>query len=363
MFLTLRVHATYSQIQPQTSSSVMAEHLSLSGYISPCLSTVSFSTVGSDDEGSSWICGAPCDGGCLAGDITARPRSEGNEENLDQEPLLLCYRGYLEIDIKVYHCNHANLHKGNEICDRMIDFLIHQSHTSAYEAFRWRRPNEVLIFPCAFAQCLLAVDEAVSQVELAHKLQCLHSKVVRFTPAQIWTSTLLIVPAQVGCHRVLLAVTNARLAMSQSEPARSIHEVIPGHSRPDRTPFAILFLSSTPLVISTDIERIKVLFQLYLQVLWKRQSGSDLEFIDWVDVNSPGQDIVSKEALHVVRNAEVLMRPGVADRLRQAHQGVYMMKAAEWNAIFNPQVMEGDFYRQRKLKVVKQEAQLWQMNA
>lgn len=85
-------------------------------------------------------------------------------------------------------------------------------------------------------------------------------------------------------QRALLVVINARHAMSQSEPAHCVHEVLPGHSKPDRMPFAILFLNSAPFPnTSEEIEIISHL-RRYLALLWRLYRGSDLEFVDWANV-------------------------------------------------------------------------------
>lgn len=37
---------------------------------------------------------------------------------------LLCYHGYLEIDVDVFHFDLTNLRDGNDVSDRMLDFLL-----------------------------------------------------------------------------------------------------------------------------------------------------------------------------------------------------------------------------------------------
>ncbi|KAG8919527.1 hypothetical protein FRC01_001244 [Tulasnella sp. 417] len=255
----------------------------------------------------------------LADNFTPPIGQTGNETDPDQESKLLRYRGYLGIDVKVLNSDLATLRKGSNVSAHMVDFLLHRSHTVAHEAFQWRS-TEVLVFPCAFTRGLLAIDEQGSPVNVEHHLQRLHSQVTTLSLAQIWASSLILLPAQFGGQYVLLAVTNACLAISRSDPARSIHDVLPGHSKPDREPFAILFLSSTSVLEARSLERIKYLIVQYLQLLWKWECGADLEFVDWVDVECPVQDVIEEGGLHVVHHAEVLMKPGVADRLRQAYQ-------------------------------------------
>ncbi|KAG8963452.1 hypothetical protein FRC05_004725 [Tulasnella sp. 425] len=340
----------------------MAEAFS-SPEISTRLIPVQAERLSSDDESISTGDGSPSNRRVYP--ALPHPYREGNEKvqaiRDEQGMLLLHYHGYLEIDVDVLHLDLTKLREGNEVSDRMLTFLLLQSHGVSHEAFRWR-PDEVLILPCVFGSGLMALDENASPADVHSMLLRLHSQTVSYTLEQIWHSTLLLIPVRIECQNVLLAISNAQLAISRSASARRIHEVLHGHSKPDREPFAILFLNSAPFSKPRRLPKLTFLIRKYLDVLWKQLYGSDLEFIDWVDIKVPCQDIISDGGLHVVHNAEVLMRPGVTDRLRQAHQHIYQIKMKEWYSIFNPLLMRGDFYRHRKVMVVEQEAQLWQID-
>lgn len=104
--------------------------------------------------------------------------------------------------------------------------------------------------------------------------------------------------------------------------------------------------------------------------------------IDVAYLKSPRQEVVSESGLHLAHNAEVIMRPGAADRVRQAGQvcgfdsgwpvrsingfnttksqkSVLHMSQTEWCAIFRPQFMRGNSFRRWNVKVVEQEAEVW----
>lgn len=130
----------------------------------------------------------------------------------------------------------------------------------------------------------MALDENASPVNIESVLWSLHSRIMNYTLKQIWRSILLLIPVKMGGQHILLAVSNARLATSQSAPARCVHEVLPGHSKPDRDPFAILFLNSAPFSKPRGCQKLMFLTRKYLGVIWRQLHGSELEFIDWVDV-------------------------------------------------------------------------------
>lgn len=199
--------------------------------------------------------------------------------------------------------------------------------------------NDVLILPSLLGQGLVSLDKASGPDDLDCELQRLHLQHVPYGLDRVWGSGLLIIPVQIKSQHALLVVTNARLATSQCEPARCVHEVLPGHSKPDRMPFAVLFLTSAPFPKAKEEMGLSSVVRRYLALLWRWYRGSDLEFVDWLSVKvrliypdtctsridaaypkSPRQEVISESGLYLVHNAEVVMRPGTADRIRQASQ-------------------------------------------
>lgn len=213
-----------------------------------------------------------------------------------------------------------------------------QSHAVSYKTCHWD-VNEVLILPSLLGQGLVSLDEANEANDLDRELQRLHLQHVKYALDRVWGSVLLLIPIQIKRQHALLVVTNARLAISQSDPARCVHEVLPGHSKPDRMPFAVLFLTSAPFTKAKEEIRLSSVIRRYLALLWRWYRGSDLEFVDWLSVKvrlispeactspidvtypkSPRHDVISESGLYLVHNAEAIMRPGAADRVRQAGQ-------------------------------------------
>ena len=143
-----------------------------------------------------------------------------------------------------------------------------QSHAVSHEAFRWQA-DKVLIFPCLFGNALFALNDNATPIDIHSSLWSLHLRAINYSLKQIWRSTLLLIPMKVDCQHVLLVVSNAHLAISQVAPARSIHEVLPGHSRPDREPFAILCLNSAMLSRPREVKKLMFLVRKYLEVLWR----------------------------------------------------------------------------------------------
>ncbi|KAG8933460.1 hypothetical protein FRC01_009128 [Tulasnella sp. 417] len=232
----------------------------------------------------------------------------------------LTYRGYLNIDHTVYTFEFEKLRSGRDVSPSIIDVLLAQAHAVAYEHNRTLMSNR-LIFPTSFGRSLLAstsnADPAVSPDEgIVPALEA----IAAYPSHRIWQSSTLLIPFQHSYQWILVAVTNLVEAVSQDFVGPRLHDVLHGDSRPDRTRFTILVLSSSRLIKNKSLTQIPQRVRAFLNLSWEQLRGTKLEFVDFFIVKCPEQEESVGSGLHVVHNAELLMRPGVAEDIRKVAQ-------------------------------------------
>ncbi|KIO26895.1 hypothetical protein M407DRAFT_23837 [Tulasnella calospora MUT 4182] len=294
--------------------------------------------------------------GTSTGDGSANNPFTFNEEvEPSVSPLVLEYSGYLKARLHLRRNDVQRLQGGEELCDRMIDFLLAHAHAVQYE-LRRSALSRVIVLPSAFGERLASLAMGHARFKGDTPVDFMMERLSMYALDEIWGATLLLVPVQVNHHWILIAVTNPLQAISRETFQRGVHDVIPGELKPDREPFTILLLNSAPQYALNVISKLPAQMRLFLELSWFKLKGSSLEFVNWYPVKCPEQFDSISCGLHVVHNAEVMMREGIAGRVRKASQKVIAMSPSEWCRIFNPTLMQSETYRTLKLAVVQQEA-------
>lgn len=138
----------------------------------------------------------------------------------------------------------------------------------------------------------------------------------------MWNSTLLLIPANIDRHWILLVVCNAREAVSSRTPRVVCQQIEPSDNKPDGMPFCILSMDS----FGASRESLRGLLRSYLQFDYQRRNGEPLEYLDgfrvrvsfYVNVSAPKftslqcpfqMDAVSC-GLHTIRHVEVMLSNG-----------------------------------------------------
>lgn len=142
--------------------------------------------------------------------------------------------------------------------------------------------SNVLVFPTSFGRSLLAStpngDPAVSLHEaMTPALQA----VAAYPARRIWRSPTLLIPFQHSYQWILVAVTNLDEAVSRDFVGPRLHDVVQGDSRPDRTRFTILVLSSSRLIRNKYLIQIPERVRDFLNLSWEQLHGTKLEFVDF----------------------------------------------------------------------------------
>lgn len=296
----------------------------------------------------------------LAGAGSADDPFKFNEE---EEPgissLVLEYTGYLKARVDLRLNDVQRLQRGQELCDRMIDFLLAHTHAVQYE-LRRSVLSRVIVLPSTFGERLVSLAMGHDLGEGASTVNFMLQRLSMYNLEEIWNASLLLVPVQVSHHWILMVVTNPFQAVSQETSRPGVHSVIPRELKPDREPFTILLLNSTPRYVPKVISKLPEQMRKFLELSWFKLKLSSLEFVNWYPVKCPEQFDSISCGLHVVHNAEVMMREGIADRLRKASQKVLGISPSEWRSIFNPTLMQAETYRTMKLAIVQQEIAVYQ---
>ncbi|KAG9044325.1 hypothetical protein FS837_008341 [Tulasnella sp. UAMH 9824] len=144
-----------------------------------------------------------------------------------------------------------------------------------------------------------------------------------YTLQEIWSASLLLIPIQITHHWLLAAVTNPCQAVSREASREGLHDVIPGELKPDREPFTILLLNSSPQYAASTVSKLPAQLRRFLELTWFKLKSSTLEFVNSYPVKCPEQIDSISCGLHVVHNAEILMREGTAEQVRKAAQSLF----------------------------------------
>ncbi|KIO29008.1 hypothetical protein M407DRAFT_6486 [Tulasnella calospora MUT 4182] len=234
-------------------------------------------------------------------------------------PLVLRYRGYLKAEHDLRIEDVQRLKSGGEICDRMVDFLLAHAHAVQYE-LRRSTLSRVIIFPTGFGECLVSSIGDIEVTEDSSRLESMLRRVAMYKLEEIWEASLLLVPVPISRHWILIAITNPCKANAKDSSRSGVHDLAPGELKPDREPFTILLLNSAPLHSTKSISKVPITVRKFLEFSWRKLKSTSLEFVDWSSVRCPEQFDSVSCGLHVVRNSEILMREGIAEKIRRASQ-------------------------------------------
>lgn len=132
--------------------------------------------------------------------------------------------------------------------------------------------SRVIVFPALFYQDL-STPQGQDPLVRYHQA---HSRVAQYDP-ELWDTVLLLIPANLGDHWILFAVTNMSQARPKTSAAPRLQTLNEGDLKPDSAPFSILALNPQSEKTKRSLrDKIKS----YLEWHYLNVKGEELEFVD-----------------------------------------------------------------------------------
>lgn len=140
--------------------------------------------------------------------------------------------------------------------------------------------SRVIVFPSTFGERIAYLATAHTLNERDSGIDFMMQRLTMYTLQEIWSASLLLIPIQVNHHWLLVAVTNPCQAVSQDVPREGLHNVMPGELKPDREPFTILLLNSSPQYAASTVSKLPAQIRTFLELTWFELRSSALEFVN-----------------------------------------------------------------------------------
>lgn len=135
--------------------------------------------------------------------------------------------------------------------------------------------ENVVVFPSSFFTTIVSArashssDAAIETFNRAHDM-------VRAYDDRVWSSGLVLVPANFRGSWMLFIVCNASMARSKTNVPPPAQNIEPGEEKPDNNKFCILAMNArgdTP-------ERLFRVIKLYLAYHYKSTRGKELQYFE-----------------------------------------------------------------------------------
>lgn len=157
-----------------------------------------------------------------------------------------------------------------------------QAHAVAYEHHR-ALLSSVLVFPTSFGRSLLPSIPAggsAAAPSTHDAIQSANAEITAYPARRIWAASILLIPIHLCYQWVLIAVTNLFDAVPRDYIGPRINDVLPGDSKPDRSPFTILVLNSGRSARTKAFLEVPQRVRSFLELSWEQYRGTKLEFVD-----------------------------------------------------------------------------------